>query len=273
MVDFSISLLTQGFNSGIKIAEITGLIESSNFKIDKLIEKELNSGLQHLQNSEISSNFERKKFFVDEAYKCFTDALSVETNERLFLAYLGYIYCLGCMNERENLRDALKEFSCKHLQVNFWSSINVKEEVVDILVSSIQYLPFKLKNVKFFVQECILFIKLFLFVLFIENFNPQYLRLRIRYIRKKNVETFNELENRIKFFKKRKIVQKHIIMIAEKFETKQAKDTIKDSRKIIMLIEKQMEIFELQKEAYSLVVSIQPSAISASALQRFSYCF
>ena len=251
MVDFSILLLTQGFNSGIKIAEITGFIESSNVKLDKLISTELNSGIRDLQNSERTDDIERKKFFVGEAYKCFRNALSMEKNERLCLAYVGYIYCLGCMNEKENMRVALKEFSCKHFQVNFWSSINVKEEVIDIFVSSIQYLPFKLKNMKFFVQECILFIKLFLFLLFIEDFNPQYLRLRIRYIIKKNVETFNELVNRIKLFQKRKIVQKHIIMIAEKFETKQAKDTIKDSRKRIMLIDKQMQIFELQKEAYN----------------------
>ncbi|MDY7007546.1 MAG: hypothetical protein SWX82_27340 [Cyanobacteriota bacterium] len=122
MVYFNISLLTQGFNAGLKIAELTGFIESSNVKIDKLINTELNSGLQDLQNSERAGNFERKKFFVDEAYKCFTNALKMEKNERLFWAYLGYIYCLGCMNERENLRVALKDFSCKHFQINVLNS-------------------------------------------------------------------------------------------------------------------------------------------------------
>ncbi|NEO55002.1 MAG: hypothetical protein F6K54_19135 [Okeania sp. SIO3B5] len=43
MVDFSILLLTQGFNSALKIAEITGFIESSNVKIEKLI----NTGASH----------------------------------------------------------------------------------------------------------------------------------------------------------------------------------------------------------------------------------
>ena len=252
MVDFNfnISSLTQGFNASLKIAELTGFIESLNVKVDKLINTELNSGIKHLENSERAKTIERKKFFVDEAYKCFTKALSLEKNERLFLAYIGYIYCLGCMNAKENLRVALKDFSCKHFQVNFWRSVNFKEEVVDIFVSSIQYLPFKLKNFKLFAQDCILFIKLFLFLLFLEDFNPQYCKLRMRFTRKKNVETFNELENRIKFFQKRSIAHKKIIMIAKKFETKQAKDIIKDSRERIMLIEKQMGIFELQKEAY-----------------------
>ncbi|NEQ78387.1 MAG: hypothetical protein F6K23_38610 [Okeania sp. SIO2C9] len=176
----------------------------------------------------------------------------MEKNERLCLAYLGYIYCLGCMNERENLRVALEEFSCKHFQVNFWSYKTFKEEFVDFFVSSIQYLPFKLKNYKLFAQDCILFAKLclLLFLLFIRQFNPQYCKLRMRYTRKKNVETFNELENRINFFQKRSIVYKKMIMIAEKFETKQAKDIMKDSRERLFLIEKQMQIFELQKEAY-----------------------
>jgi len=252
MVDFSISLLTQGFNSSIKIAELTGFIESLNVKIDRLINTELNSGIKQLQNSERAEP-ERKIFFVDEAYKCLTKALSLEKNERLCLAYLGYIYCLGCMNERENMRVALKDFSCKHFQLNFWNSINFKEEFVDIFVSSTQYLPFnlfKLKNCKLFVQECIVFTKLCLFLLFIQYFNPQYCKLRRRYTSEKNVETFNELENRIKFFQKRTIVHKQIIRIVEKSETKLAKDIIKDSRKMLMLIEKQMRIFELQKQAY-----------------------
>lgn len=253
MVDFSISLLTQGFNSTIKIAESTGFIESLNVKIDKLINTELNSGIKHLENSERAGDIERKKYFVDKAYECFTNAISLEKNERLCLAYLGYIYCLGCMNERENMRVALKDFSCKHFQVNFWGYKTFKEEFVDFFVSSIQYLPFKLKNYQLFAQDCILFAKLCLlvFLLFIREFNPQYWQLRMRYIKKKNVERFNEVENRIKFFQKRKIAQEQIIIIAEKFETKQAKDTIKDSRKILMLIEKQMQIFDLQKEAYN----------------------
>lgn len=65
-----------------------------------------------------------EKKFVDKAYECFTKALSMKKNEQLFLAYVGYIYCLGCMNEKENMRVALKYFSCKHFQLNFWSSIN-----------------------------------------------------------------------------------------------------------------------------------------------------
>ncbi|MGB3511284.1 MAG: hypothetical protein WBA93_19015 [Microcoleaceae cyanobacterium] len=256
MVDFNISLLTQGFNSTIKIAELIGFIESSSVKIDKLINTELNSGIKDLQNSERAEP-ERKIFFVDEAYKCFTKALSMEKNERLFLAYLGYIYCLGCMNEKENLRVALKEFSCKHFQVNFWSSISFKEDVIDIFVYEIrQYLffnlfkLFKLKKWKLFVEEFLLSIKLFI-VLLIQYFDPQYRRLKRRYTKKKNVETFNELEHRIKYFKKPTIVHKEIIRFLEKSKTKLAEDTIKDSRKILMLIDKQMQIFELQKQAYN----------------------
>lgn len=160
----------------------------------------------------------------------------------------------GCMNEKENLRVALKDFSYKHFQLNLWSSIKFKEEFVDIIVSSRQYLLFnlfKLKNCKLFAQECVIFARLCLFLLFIQYFNPQYCRLRKRYIRKKNVEIFNELENRIKFFQKRTIVHKQIIKIVEKSKTKPAKDTIKQSRTMLILIEKQMQIFELQKEAYN----------------------
>ncbi|NEQ35981.1 MAG: hypothetical protein F6K40_06655 [Okeania sp. SIO3I5] len=252
MVDFNfnISSLTQGFNAGLKIAELTGFIESLNVKIDKLINSELNSGIKHLENSQRAKTIERKKFFVDEAYKCFTDARNMEKNERLFLAYIGYIYCLGCMNEKENMRVALKEFSCKHFQINIGSSKTFKEEVVDLFVSTIQYLPFNLENCQLFAKEVVLFARLFLFLLFIQYFNPQYLRLRIRYIRKKNVETFNELENRINFFQKRKIAHKQIIKIVKNSKTKQVEDRVKDSRKILMLIEKQMQIFELQKETY-----------------------
>ncbi|GGA25520.1 hypothetical protein [Okeania sp. KiyG1] len=169
MVDFSISLLAQGFNSGIKIAEITGFIESSNVKIDKLINTELNSGIRDLQNSERTYDIERKFFFVGEAYKCFRNALSMEKNERLCLAYVGYIYCLACMNDRENLRAALKEFSCKHFQVNFWSSINVKEDVIDVFVYELRqdlffnlFKLFKLKNWKLFVEAFLLSINFLL---------------------------------------------------------------------------------------------------------------
>ncbi|OZH55034.1 hypothetical protein AFK68_07115 [Hydrocoleum sp. CS-953] len=254
MFDFiSIPLLAQGFNAGLKIAELTGFIESLNVKIDKLINTDLNSGIRDLQSSERTDNIESKILYIYEARKCFRNAISLEKDERLCLAYIGYIYCLGCMNERENMRVALEDFSCKHFQVNFWGYKTFKEEFVEIFVSSVQYLPFKLKNYKLFAEDCILLAKLclLLFLLFIRQFNPQYLRLRMRYTRKKNVETFKELQNRIKFFQQRKIVQEQIILIAEKFQTKQAKYTIKDSRKILMLIEKQMQIFDLQKEAYN----------------------
>ncbi|NEO55001.1 MAG: hypothetical protein F6K54_19130 [Okeania sp. SIO3B5] len=181
----------------------------------------------------------------------------MEKNERLFLAYLGYIYCLGCMNERENLKDALKEFSCKHFQVNFWSSINLKKDVIDVFVYELrQYLffnlfkLFKLKNWKLFVEAFLLSIKFFP-VLFLEYFDPQYRRLKHRYTKNKNVETLNELENRIIFFLKRRIAHREIIGFFEKSETKLAKDTIKDSRKVLILIEKQMSIFRLQKDAYN----------------------
>lgn len=149
MFDFiSIPLLVQGFNAGLKITQLTGFIESLDVKIDKLINTELNTGIRHLENSERTDDIQRKRFFVDEAYKCLTKALSLEKNERLLLAYLGYIYCLGCMNEKENLRVVLKEFSSKHFQVNFWSYINLKEDAIDVFVSSKEYLPFKLKNYK-----------------------------------------------------------------------------------------------------------------------------
>ena len=85
----------------------------------------------------------------------------------------------------------------------------------------------------------------------IQYFNPQYRRLKRRYTKNKNVETFNELAQRIKYFKTRKILHKGIIKFLKKSKTKQAEDTIKYSRKILMLIEKKMEIFELQKEAYN----------------------
>ena len=257
MLDFSISSLTQGFNSTIKIAELTGFIESLNVKIDKLINKELKSGIRDLQSSERTDNIERKFFYIYEARRCFRNAISLEKNERLCLAYLGYIYCLGCMNEKENLRYALKEFSRKHFQVDFWSYINFKEDVIDVFVYELrQYLffnlfeLFKLKKWKLFAEEFILSIKLFI-VLFIEYFDPEYRRLKRRYRNKKNVEKFNELENRIKYFKKRVIVHNEMIRYVEKSKTKQAKDTIKDSRKILMLIEKQIQIFDLQKEAYN----------------------
>lgn len=88
--------------------------------------------------------------------------------------------------------------------------------------------------------------------LFIRDFNPEYCELKMGYRMRKNVETFNEFENRSKFFEARKIAHKQIIEIAKNSETKLAKDIIKDSRKRIKLIEKQMQIFELQKQAYIL---------------------
>ena len=83
----------------------------------------------------------------------------------------------------------------------------------------------------------------------IQDFDPQYRRLKRRYKKNKNVETFNELTQRIKYFKTRKNLHKEIIKSLKKSKTKLAEDTIKDSIKILMLIDKQMQIFELQKEA------------------------
>ncbi|GGA25508.1 hypothetical protein CYANOKiyG1_41320 [Okeania sp. KiyG1] len=85
----------------------------------------------------------------------------------------------------------------------------------------------------------------------IQYFDPQYRRLKHRYTKNKNVEEFNELAHRIKYFKKRTILHKEIIKFLKNSKTKLAEDTIKNSRKILILIEKQMQIFELQKEAYN----------------------
>ena len=74
----------------------------------------------------------------------------------------------------------------------------------------------------------------------IQDFDPQYRRLKRRYKKKKNVETFNELTQRIKYFQTRTILHKEIIKSLKKSKTKLPEDTIKDLRKRIMLIDKQM---------------------------------
>lgn len=249
MIDFTISLLTNGFKSGIKIAELIGILESLNSKIDRMMQMPLNSGFIHIKNAESANSIERKNFFIDEAYTNFVNALTTEKNERLFLAYFGYIFCLDYMNQTENLKRELEKFSLSYFQVKYLEKQYFKEEFlrsIKVIFSSL----IKIKYWRNYIEE--LAIGSVAFCLLIFKFSsPQYIKIRHRYFKNKDIKSFSELQNRINYCNLQKNILKDMIKFIIQSKTEVAKDLVISFEKSIELIEKQLLIFRIQEQAYN----------------------
>ena len=89
------------------IGEYLGIMESINFKIDRLTQSEFEAGIRALNQASKSSS--EQKVLLRESRSRFNKAISLETNERLALAYLGLSLCHYHLKDYSNAKDALQD--------------------------------------------------------------------------------------------------------------------------------------------------------------------
>jgi hypothetical protein len=102
-----IGIIVSGVGLAQSIAELTGLMESIETKIDKLSQSELAAALRNLDQA-YSSRGEGNSL-LREARSCFNKALGLESGYRRGVAYVGLALCHSHLNDQDNCKKALTE--------------------------------------------------------------------------------------------------------------------------------------------------------------------
>ena len=98
-------------NVARSVAAFTGLIDSSSAGIDKLIHQAFRSALMNLEMAKTASVREQGLEYVKEARSRFVDAVAVEKDESLVMAYAGLAMCQYLLGDRQNARLSLARIS------------------------------------------------------------------------------------------------------------------------------------------------------------------
>ena len=101
-----ISLIFLSFNLAKGLAGYLGLIETIDAKLDKLAGSELEAGLRALKQAADSD--EEATALLREARSRFNKAISLETNERLAVAYVGLAFCHNHLGDKRNCSETLR---------------------------------------------------------------------------------------------------------------------------------------------------------------------
>ena len=88
------------------LAGYMGLIESIDAKLDRLSGSELEAGLRTLKQAASSTDTETEHLLRD-ARLFFNKSISLEKDERLFIAYAGLAICHSNLKDNANLKDAV----------------------------------------------------------------------------------------------------------------------------------------------------------------------
>jgi tetratricopeptide (TPR) repeat protein len=102
-----VTLVFKGVGIAKCIGEYLGIVESINSKIDRLSQSEFEAGIRALNQAGKSSS--EQKVLLREARSRLNKAISLETNERLALAYLGLSLCHYHLKDYSNAKDALQD--------------------------------------------------------------------------------------------------------------------------------------------------------------------
>ncbi|MES1243605.1 MAG: hypothetical protein ABUT39_18505 [Acidobacteriota bacterium] len=102
-----IGIIISGLGLAKSVAELAGLIETLDGKIDKLSQSELAAGLRNLDQA-CSSKVEAGSL-LREARSCFNKAVGLESGYRRGIAYMGLALSHSYLHDRENCTAALRE--------------------------------------------------------------------------------------------------------------------------------------------------------------------
>lgn len=102
-----IGALVSGVGLAQSVAELMGLMETLEKKIDKLAQSELAAGLRNLEQACLSKV--EAESLLREARGCFNKALGLESGYRRGIAYLGLALCHAYLHDRENCTYILRE--------------------------------------------------------------------------------------------------------------------------------------------------------------------
>jgi hypothetical protein len=91
------------------LAALVGLADSVDQKVDRLISAPYNSALRSLREAKTSES--QKEHLLREAQSNFRNALSLELDGRLAIAYIGLAFCQYHLGDKINARKTLEEFS------------------------------------------------------------------------------------------------------------------------------------------------------------------
>ncbi|MBK1642852.1 hypothetical protein CKO12_13430 [Chromatium okenii] len=109
MEPITITLLFRAPSFYKAITGYLGIIESTDKKLDKLLQSDYNAGIKCLQEALITGN--QRDFLLKEAWRRFHTALTHETAERKALAYVGLALCQEHLGETRLATATLTELS------------------------------------------------------------------------------------------------------------------------------------------------------------------
>ncbi len=101
-----VKTILAGVGLAKEIAGYLGLIETLNVKIDRLSKSELEAAIRSLEQANNSKN--EKESLLREARNRFNQAISLEDNEKLVLAYIGLSICHKNLGDKDNFFEALR---------------------------------------------------------------------------------------------------------------------------------------------------------------------
>ena len=107
-------------NLAVSIATYFKLIESVDSKIDKLISKEYDSAIQMLDQVRNVSNPAVYSTMLVSIIDRFNQAIQLEKNERLLLAYLGLMICYYYLGETRALLATQEKVAGVKFHATFW---------------------------------------------------------------------------------------------------------------------------------------------------------
>ena len=102
-----ISTLLYSIDLTKTLAGYMGLIESIDAKLDRLSGSELEAGLRTLKQA-VNSTDTEIVYLLRDARSFFNKSISLEEDERLFIAYAGLAICHRNLKDNANLKDAVK---------------------------------------------------------------------------------------------------------------------------------------------------------------------
>lgn len=126
--DLNLHFILQAGNFGKCILEYFRVIDSINFKLDRLISAELNTAYEYLKSAESATNFDMQQHLIHDSRRSFTRATNLEIdNLRLAMSYLGLAFCYYHLDEKLNC-DIQLEKIIDVKNYNFFTSLNNKIE-------------------------------------------------------------------------------------------------------------------------------------------------
>lgn len=104
--------------SGFKFAQSSlcffGLTESLGIQMGKLVHSKLNAAmreLKHAENSEVEGAKDECKDALRSSRRLFSEAISLESSERLAIAYIGLAFCHKNLDQLQSCKMTLIEFA------------------------------------------------------------------------------------------------------------------------------------------------------------------